>query len=53
MSHLHLTDYESVIYANSVSLAAEDLHTMFEESIIEFKINISLFTCTCKQRITH
>lgn len=26
MSHLHLTNYESVIYENSVSLTAEDLH---------------------------
>lgn len=26
MSHLHLTDYESVIYENSGSLTAEDLH---------------------------
>lgn len=26
MSHLHLTDYEPVIYENAVSLTAEDLH---------------------------
>lgn len=26
MSNLHQTDYESVIYGNSVSLLTEDLH---------------------------